>query len=449
MRRMVVGVATMAVLGAAGYFAIRPSVGIRRNARAESKPPVLTPATSKAEPTPAEIFASQGREGLTAAVENYKGIIAKSPDNVAAYSALGSAYMLLGKVDEAENTLKEGIARCPSPKPGTKVELLKDAVHLRTNLANLCMAKGDFPRAQALLEEVVAISPADAAAHNNLANAFVLQGKFDLAGPQYDLATALQADNPETWCNWGTMLYHANRMSEAEAKFRKAIALNKDGAKYYYWLGRVLRKQGRIGAAIKAEETARVTDTKMVEPWLELGAIYVQINELKEAESYLRGALTLDKENLEGTVNLARVLLLTKDKSNVLEAALLFRKAVELTGEKDVNLLTQMADTYALGEFYEQAEEALQKALVVAREQKLSALDREVLLQHLQEYKLLQQKPEAAAKGVPTPVTAEGAEGLLPSEESSNPYDVPENARRDLPAAKALPPGAIGAGDRR
>jgi tetratricopeptide (TPR) repeat protein len=440
-QRYVAAVTALVIAGSLAWVALWPvrAAGTGAAASASSAPA----SAASTQETPADILAKNGPDGLRAAVKQYRYAIERNPDQLAICNDLGQAYLLLGQKTEAQAILTDALARCTSAleKNGNRPEDAQTAVHLRTTLANVMLAKGDLARAQNLLEEAVKLTPRDTAAHSDLATTLFLQGKFDAAAPHYDLANALQPGNAEILANWATMLLQADHLSEAEAKFRKAIAINKNQPKYYYGLGRVLRKEKRFGAALKAEEAALDINPRMLEALLETAGIYVELKQYRPAEANLRAALIVDRDNLEATVNLAHVLLGTDDpqQRNALDAALLLRKATELTHEKDVNLLTQLADALALAEYYDEAGQTLHKVLALAREKHLSGAETELLMAHGQQYVFLQNKNKPR-EGVGSPLSAVGAERFLPTPQQASPLDVPEKAPTQLPEPRIMTP---------
>ena len=181
----------------------------------------------------------------------------------------------------------------------------------------------------------------------------------------------------------------------------------------------------------------------MIDALMETASIYEQVKQYRPAETYYRAALSVDRENLAATVKLACLMRDTSDpgQRNLLDATLLFRRATELTHEKDVNLLVQLADLYAMGEYYDQAKEVLDKAMAQSREQHLSNMDQELLLARAQEYFFREHRADPGSGGG-SPLSIVGGENFLPRAESANPYDSPKTESSQPPSARVIPPSA-------
>jgi tetratricopeptide (TPR) repeat protein len=368
-----------------------------------------------------------------------------SADRLTLCNNLAGAYTATGKSAEAEDLLNETrkeVELLPETVINTP-EFRRERVRLLTGIANVLLAQGKLADAESLYRRAVELGPEDGAAHSNLANVLSLQQKYAEADAHFDMAVARQPNNPETLCNWGIMLLNDKRPREAEQKFRSALALNAHAAKYYYGLGLALRAQSRYGPALQTQQTAVHYDPKMVDAFLEIADIYVQVKDYKQAEIYLRAALSekVDPNNLHAIQALARLLAGTTDpdQRNYFESANLYQRAVELTRGQDVNLLTQLADIYALLNVWDRAGETIDLAIQRAKEQKLSAVDIETLMQHAQQYAIMQFDPVRSPETPNEFASVAEAFGMKPK--TTDPYDAPQPAPKHFsPKALVTPP---------
>ena len=439
-QRLIAVAAAIVVVGAAGYMAFGPGAG---------KKPVAVVKPAELE-SPEHIFATQGKLGLQSAVEQFKRIVDETPDQMTAWTNLGKSLLLLGQVDEAEKVLTQALDRCV--KGGAAIGE-KDVADVRVALGEALLAKFNFARAQTLAEEALKVNARDGTAHSVLARALYHQGHMTAAEKHYDMAAVLQPGNAEIYWNWGTMLYEQNEARAAEDKFRQAIAARKDDPKYYVWLGRALRRQGRYGPALKAEEDAHDLNPQMADPWLELGSISMDLKDFGKAENCFRAALGVDRGSLDGKVNLARVLIVTNDPAqrDFLQAAMLLGEAVDITHGKNINLLSQQAAAYALGKYYEQASEVMEKAIAQSKAQNIPLAEREFLLENAQDYAYKQKQQELAESGA-VPAAVSTPEGVGPmalttggTKPADDPFDLPEEPRTRAPDARVIAPGHLGA----
>ncbi len=88
------------------------------------------------------------------------------------------------------------------------------------------------------LKKAVEIKPADAAYHNNLAQAYNLSGNLDDAVKEYQQAAQLDPLNAgQYYFNLGAVYTNAGKVDEAIAAFDKTIAADPKKAEAYYWKG--------------------------------------------------------------------------------------------------------------------------------------------------------------------------------------------------------------------
>jgi tetratricopeptide (TPR) repeat protein len=93
--------------------------------------------------------------------------------------------------------------------------------------------------------------PHNAALHNNLGNAYVLQNHMDLALEEFRIAARLEPTSPVPWNNIGTTHRQSGRLREARDAFRKALELDPRYALAWYNLGTIHDEQGDYDNAIE------------------------------------------------------------------------------------------------------------------------------------------------------------------------------------------------------
>lgn len=139
---------------------------------------------------------------------------------------------------------------------------------------------------------------------------------------------------PTTWNSWGNLLQdHLSRYEEAEAAYRRAIALDANFALPWNGLGNLLKKH--MGRYLEAEDAYRKAielDSSYASPWNNLGALLQdQLERQEEAEPMYRQALALNPGLAAAWLNLARLLAIQLGRpSEAIEAC---REAVRLSPE--------------------------------------------------------------------------------------------------------------------
>ncbi|AET91406.1 TPR repeat-containing protein [Burkholderia sp. YI23] len=110
------------------------------------------------------------------------------------------------------------------------------------------------PDPDTCLRAAIDADPLNAPLHNNLGNLLLVRGRFDEAEAAYRRALALREDFAEAHGNLGGLMHTLKRDAEAESAYRKALALRADLPDTLLNLSTLLHGKGRLG---EAEETYR------------------------------------------------------------------------------------------------------------------------------------------------------------------------------------------------
>ena len=307
----------------------------------------------------------QGAKGYPEAVGLYRTAIEEAPWLAKPPRALAAILQAEGDTREAQNVLQQGLLEYPDDAQAN--EELADMVVKSIGTAAYSHVIGYYQRAfasapdQARLGQMLAttiwifsegrLAEAEAAlaqmpflqskkcghAYIQLANILVLEGKYEAAGSQFDIATALDPGNAEALCNWGLMLLAAKQAKEAEKRFRMALNLNPTNAKYHLHLGRALREEHRAGSALNEFQEATELDEKLAPAYLEWGVTCQELNQASDAEANFRKALHIDEHFVLAEVALANLLTNRADSDlpELREAAELLQRAASDSHESD------------------------------------------------------------------------------------------------------------------
>jgi tetratricopeptide (TPR) repeat protein len=148
---------------------------------------------------------------------------------------------------------------------------------------------GSGGRADAVFDRMLVQWPADAYALASRAHRHALAGR--LAAAIAD-AQALVAAHPQRsaghWFNLAYLLESASRLEEAEAAFRRAVALDPKLDRAWYGLGLALIRLARYDEAVAALK--RNTELQPMSPygWYQLARIHVDRQEADEARRIIR-----------------------------------------------------------------------------------------------------------------------------------------------------------------
>jgi tetratricopeptide (TPR) repeat protein len=270
-----------------------------------------------------------------------------------------------------------------------------DQASVAQSLATIYFALNRPGDAENTLQKAIAANSGNATLHGLLADALARQKKYDAAGKEFDVASALAPTAAELPADWGLMLLDAGHPHEAEQQFRKAVDLDKKSARYQVYLGRSLRDQGRLGSALNAFDDARTLDDKYALAFVESGNTLLRMNQEEDAEANFRAALHVDPHDIQAQVALARLLLSSADpaRRNLYEALTLLQQAVAATHESDVSLLVAYAQGLGEAKQYEQALVAIDKAIALGQGTGLTPPQMEMLRAIQLQYTVAMKEP--------------------------------------------------------
>ena len=175
---------------------------------------------------------------LDEAVEQYRRVLALTPDDALAHSNLGTALAAQDRLDEAVGHYEQALALVPGDA---------DA---HSNLGNALLSLGRTAEGAASLRRALDLDPASAEAHAALGIALHDGGELDDAIVHLRRAIDLGAASAELHNRLGIVLGSRNRLDEAAVEFRRAIDLDPGHIDAHANLGTALQLQGRLDEAV-------------------------------------------------------------------------------------------------------------------------------------------------------------------------------------------------------
>ena len=179
---------------------------------------------------------AEGR--LDEAVEQYRQVLALTPDDALAHSNLGTALAAQGRLDEAVGHYERALALVP------------DDADAHSNLGNALLSLGRTDEGIASLRRALDVDPSSAEAHAALGIALHDGGRLDDAIDHLRRAIDLGAASAELHNRLGIALGSAGRLDEAAAEFRRAVDLEPGHVDAHANLGTALQLQGRLDEAV-------------------------------------------------------------------------------------------------------------------------------------------------------------------------------------------------------
>jgi Tfp pilus assembly protein PilF len=166
----------------------------------------------------------------------------------------------------------------------------------------------DMKGARAALDEAIRLDPSLPHAYLYRALVTMETGKLADAEADFKKALALAPEDATVRRFYGEELAEAGQYDAAEEHYKKALALEPENADVIYLYGRLLRDRGQLEAAIaKFEEHARILPTGTSHH--ALGEIFLRKGDLERAAKEFELDLATDETCYESRVNLAGLAL--------------------------------------------------------------------------------------------------------------------------------------------
>ena len=171
------------------------------------------------------------------------------------------------------------------------------------------------------------LKPDYAEAHNNLGVTLQELERLDEAEASCRQAIAMKPDFSEAHYNLGITLREMGRLKESETFYLEAIALKSDYAEAHNNLGITLREMGRLDEAEVSYRRATVLKPDFAEAHYNLGNSSKVLGKLDVAEVSYRQSIMLRPDYSEAHYNLANTL---KEAGRLREAELSYRDVITL-----------------------------------------------------------------------------------------------------------------------
>jgi len=168
--------------------------------------------------------------------------LSANPNHVEALNLLAEAYLKQNRYADAATLLAHGLTLTP-----------QDA-NARFRLARALFHQQKAAEALPHLERLIAAEPANPAYPNLLAGCLALVGEFERAMALYEGLLQTHANQPQIWLNYGHALRTIGRSDDANAAFRRSVALDPSLAEGYLGLANM-----KVAAFTDAEVAAMRT----------------------------------------------------------------------------------------------------------------------------------------------------------------------------------------------
>jgi tetratricopeptide (TPR) repeat protein len=301
-------------------------------------------------------------------------IVGKQPGNDRAHYNYGDALMKSGDVQEAMSQFEQAL------------KINKDYPEAHNNLGQALASLGRVSDALPHFAEAVRLRPTDDRAQYNLANVLLAEGNLPEAAEHYDLALKLDPSSAETHSLLASILLRQGKLDDCIFHLKEAVRLRPNEAMFHCNLANVYNLLSRYNEAMAEYRAALELKPDYAIAHTGLAKALASTNSTAEAVEHYQEALRLQPDSVDVLANLAWLRATQADAHfrNGPEALKLARRAVELTGGKDIGCLEALAAACAETGSFAEAQEAAEKArgLAVAQglQQRAEAIGRRMAL---------------------------------------------------------------------
>ena len=176
---------------------------------------------------------------------------------------------------------------------------------VRVALARCFRGLSDYPAAEKLLMEAIAINSLYVHAFHELGMVYLLQDKLEEALKQFEKAIAISPNNPIRYETLSDILIRRQRWEEAEDYLLRAVKLDLVYPVLYAQLGKVLFSQKKSEKAAKFFEKALAKEPDNTSYLNSLGICMKDLGKFKEAVEYYNLALKLRPQDTKILFNKA------------------------------------------------------------------------------------------------------------------------------------------------
>ena len=226
------------------------------------------------------------KDKLQDAREHYEKAIALSDEYTDAHFNLGILLAKLGELDQAVQELKKTI------------ELAPQYYLAYGQLAEVYLQKEAFANAVQYFDKRIQLGPESADLYHDLGQALARQDKIEDAIACYEKALMLDHNHPEVNQNLANAYLKQDEADKALNYYFRQLERDPQPESYYN-IGVLLAQQNRHREAITYLRQAKEVDPSYLPIYLNLGALFLKLNGVKEAAAEYQAALEICPDNAE------------------------------------------------------------------------------------------------------------------------------------------------------
>jgi protein O-GlcNAc transferase len=254
-----------------------------------------------------------------------------------------------GELRQAELLYEQVIAQSP------------DNAEAHNNLAVILRQKGNLKAARVYYQKAIALQPDYVEAHYNLANFYQFAEDYISAQIHYQKVIDLAPQHAEAHCNLATCWLNLGNPAVAIAHYQQSISLNPALPQAHYNLGNAFQKIGENQAAIGAYREAIRLQPQYVDALLNLAKSLEAQSEFREAAEIYAQVVTIDPACGDAYVGLGDYY---NTQRNLPQAAKWYEQALRLNPQS-AKLCLSLGENYHNQNQLSQAQSYFQRALTI------------------------------------------------------------------------------------
>lgn len=257
---------------------------------------------------------------VSEAVETLTRAAAIDPENAEILANLGAALRTDGQLDAAETRLRQAITQNP------------DNLQAHFNLGNTLGEAGRTAEAAACYRRVVNAAPSHANAHNNLGLALEIMAETEQAMACFQAAVDVDPGHRDANRNIARILRGDGRLAESLAHYEAVVAAIPSDIASHNDRGVVLFELERVDEAVAALRNVLALEPDCVDAHINLGNVLCATNRPDEAITHFESALELDPACVDAVVNMGDA---QKQQADMRAAIATYDRALEMNPADD------------------------------------------------------------------------------------------------------------------
>ncbi len=240
--------------------------------------------------TRAHLGLSQNKEAFQSAQK----AVEIDPINIEAQIAYGQALSAL----QGESTGMEYLKKLVTNN--------KFVLEYKLALANALKNMERYSDALSYFEELVAADPKSKKSQIGMGECLNGLGKVEAALSAFLLAATFDPTDPEPVVKAGLLYLDTNRLDPAIQQFERALIINKNYPKAYYYIGKAAFMKGDLQKALDSALAERKANPNIVESYLLAAEIYMETRKYTQCTVEYQQAIKVRPQGADNYVRLAR-----------------------------------------------------------------------------------------------------------------------------------------------